>query len=187
MSSRCAVALCTLLLYAGAAIAADLSPDQVKLRLRSASASAPADFSGKDLSDIDLGGIDFRNAKLQGASLFASKLVNADFRGADLRGANLNGAWLMGTDFGGADLSGASLLSVVVLGGTVKKMPNFAGAKMAGVKIAQIAMITRSSPADTPGTLSGTAPRNEVRSVNAKSTVCGVSSANRSGVRYTDW
>jgi uncharacterized protein YjbI with pentapeptide repeats len=105
------------------AVAADLSVEQVKDRISSATASAQADLSGKDLSDLDLSGIDFRHAKLQGASLFASKLVNCDFRGSDLRSANLNGAWLMGADFSGADLTGASLLSVVVLGGQVKKMP----------------------------------------------------------------
>jgi uncharacterized protein YjbI with pentapeptide repeats len=52
-----------------------------------------------------------------------------------LEDANLNGAWLMGTDFTGANLSRASLLSVVVLGGEVKKMPIFKSANMAGVKM----------------------------------------------------
>ena len=36
------------------ATAADLSPDQVRSTLSRATASTPADFSGKDLSDLDL-------------------------------------------------------------------------------------------------------------------------------------
>ncbi len=103
---------------------ADFSVDQVSTMLKGTSASRPADFSGKDLSDLDLSGLDFRHAKLRGVSFFGSKLVQTDLRGASLVGANLNGSWLMGTDFTGADLTRASLLSVVVLGGEVKKMPS---------------------------------------------------------------
>ena len=118
------------------AAAADLSEQQVRAQLaEAAQQTRPADFSGRDLSDLDLSGLDFRRARLAGTSLFGSKLVEADFREADLRGANLNGAWLMGTDFSRADLSGASLLSVVVLGGTVKKMPVFRQANLSGVKM----------------------------------------------------
>src|ERR1700752_3003902 len=75
--------------------AADLSADQVKALLKGASPSMPADFTGKDLSDLDLSGLDFRNARLSKVSFFGSKLVESDFRGATLTGANLNGAWLM--------------------------------------------------------------------------------------------
>ena len=122
-------------LGAGRAAAADFSIDQVRALLLKASASAPADFSGKDLSDLDLSGLDFRQARLNGVNFFGAKLVLADLRGAVLQGANLNGAWLMGTDFTGADLSRASLLSVVILGGTVKKMPIFRAANLSGAKM----------------------------------------------------
>lgn len=124
------------LLFSLPAAAADLSVQQVRAQLaEAAQQSRPADFSGRDLSDLDLSGLDFRRARISGASLFGSRLVEADFRDADLRGTNLNGAWLMGTDFSGANLSGASLLSVVVLGGTVKKMPVFRQANLSGVKM----------------------------------------------------
>ena len=43
-------------------IAADLSVDQVRAALKSASPTAAADFAGKDLSDLDLSGLDFRKA-----------------------------------------------------------------------------------------------------------------------------
>jgi uncharacterized protein YjbI with pentapeptide repeats len=135
---RMAIATMQLLLGAVAplnAAAADLSVDQVREMLARASSSSPANFEGKDLSDLDLSKFDFRKANLRRVSFFGSKLVQADFREATLAGANLNGAWLMGTDFTKADLTGASLLSVVVLGGEVKKMPIFKGANMSGVKM----------------------------------------------------
>ena len=106
-----------LAIAATASAAAELTAEQLRHRLKDASAATPVDLAGRDLSDLDLSGFDFQNAKLAGASLFASKLVNGNFKGSDLRSANLNGAWLMGADFSGADLTGASLLSVVVLGG----------------------------------------------------------------------
>jgi uncharacterized protein YjbI with pentapeptide repeats len=122
-------------LFATSAIAADLSVDQVRAAIANASPSVPADFAGKDLSDLDLSGLDFRKANLRGVNLFGSKLVQSDFREAILEGANLNGAWLMGTDFTAAKLNHASLLSVVVLGGEVKRMPIFKRADMIGVKM----------------------------------------------------
>src|ERR1044071_5205968 len=116
MNAKCAIKTWRVLLCAIACVsatAADLSLDQVRSMLSGAAPSTPADFSGKDLSDLDLSKLDFRKATLERA--------------------NLNGAWLMGTDFTGANLAGASLLSVVILGGEVKKMPIFKGAKMNGV------------------------------------------------------
>lgn len=78
-----------LLLALGAmnAGAAELSLDQVSAMLKRASPAAPADFTNKDLSDLDLSRLDFRNARLRGVNFFASKLVESDFRGATLVGA----------------------------------------------------------------------------------------------------
>jgi len=42
--------------------AADFTADQVRQRLASATDGKPADFARKDLSDLDLGHIDFRGA-----------------------------------------------------------------------------------------------------------------------------
>src|SRR5882762_7279738 len=75
--------------------AAELSAAQVRALLASATAEAPANLRGKDLSDIDLSGTDLRHADLTGANLFGTRLVSANLRGAILAGANLNGAWLM--------------------------------------------------------------------------------------------
>lgn len=161
---------------------AELSLDQVSARLNAASPSMPADFAGKDLSDLDLSGFDFRHANLAGVSFFGSKLVRSDFRGVALVGANLNGAWLMGTDFTGANLSRASLLSVVVLGGEVKKMPVFKGANMTGVRMI----------ADLPGAdLSGADFSRAMVGVNIKNQGMGqmrtdLSNANLAGTTLVD-
>lgn len=111
--------------------AADFTVAQIKHQL----ALGQGNLKGKDLSGLDLSGIDFRGADLSGANLFASKLVSANFSGANLSRATLNGAWLMGTNFTSANLVGASLLSVVILGGEVKEMPNFAGANLSEVRM----------------------------------------------------
>src|SRR5207248_8324432 len=95
----------------------------------------PANFSGKDLSDLDLSNIDFKRADLSGANLFATRLVSSNLEGARLVRANLNGAWLMGAKFSGADLSESSMLSLVILGGDVKEKPNFAGANLSRVRM----------------------------------------------------
>jgi len=154
------VAALQLVALAGtSAAAAEMPIEQVRATLLAASPSKPANLAGKDLSDLDLSGLDFHNADLRGASFFGSKLVQADMRGAQLEGANLNGSWLMGTDFTGANLTRASLLSVVILGGSVKKMPIFRNANMRGVKVI----------ADLPGAdLSGADFTGAVVGVNIK-------------------
>ncbi|MDR2725309.1 MAG: pentapeptide repeat-containing protein [Candidatus Adiutrix sp.] len=54
------------------------------------------DFSGQNLSDLDLTGFDLHNANLSGAYL----------RGTTLRGVDLSGANLQGTSLRGARVSG---------------------------------------------------------------------------------
>ena len=115
--------------------AAEYSIEQIEATLKGSSSQSPADFAGKDLSDLDLSRFGFRNANVRDANFFASRLIQADFRGAHLEGANLNGAWLMGTNFAGAHMAQASLLSVVVLGGQVKQTPIFEGADLTGAKM----------------------------------------------------
>ena len=143
------------------AAAAELSIEQVRAALRAASPSKPANLAGKDLSDLDLSGLDLRNADLRGASFFGSKLVQTDLRGAQLEGANLNGSWLMGTDFTGANLTRASLLSVVILGGSVKKMPIFKSANMRGVKVIADLPGADLSGADFTGAMVGVNIKNQ--------------------------
>jgi uncharacterized protein YjbI with pentapeptide repeats len=55
------------------------------------------------------GGLDLREADLQGAALPAANLAGADLSGANLRGADLQRADLRGAALAGADLSGCDL------------------------------------------------------------------------------
>lgn len=86
------------------------------------------DFSGIDLSGVDLcernlqharmkgcnfdkavlKGVDFRNALLREASFGGTDLSGVDFSGAHLGGAIFNGADLSGVNFAGANLESAS-------------------------------------------------------------------------------
>ncbi|MGH8717676.1 MAG: pentapeptide repeat-containing protein, partial [Burkholderiales bacterium] len=58
------VGLCLLALPA---LAADLNPEQVRAALEKATAQQPADFTGKDLSNLDLSQLDFKGANLSKA------------------------------------------------------------------------------------------------------------------------
>ena len=67
----------------------------------------------------------------------------------------------MGTDFTGADLTRASLLSVVILGGEVKKMPIFKDANMRGVKMIADLPGADLSGADFSGAMVGVNIKNQ--------------------------
>ncbi len=66
-------------------------------------------FSGADLKEANLMGVDFWGAKLSGAQLAFVRLDGADFRNAELEGANLSFAELKGADLSLANLKGAKL------------------------------------------------------------------------------
>jgi uncharacterized protein YjbI with pentapeptide repeats len=66
-------------------------------------------FSGADLSDIDLAYAHFENADLSGANLSGACLWRANFGRADLSGANLTQTDLQETKFYDANLSRANL------------------------------------------------------------------------------
>jgi uncharacterized protein YjbI with pentapeptide repeats len=119
--------------------AADLSPEEVRAVLERASVEHPADFSGKNLSELDLSGFDFSHANLAGVDLFGAKLVGANLSGAKLSGARLDLAWIIRADFRGADLSQASLFGPVVATGMGTpppgEAPRFAGADLSGARV----------------------------------------------------
>lgn len=101
-----------MLIMAGAThgLAADVTAHDVAERLFKA--SAPVDLSGKDLSFLDLAGLDFKQAYLSGVSLYGSDLTRASLKGVDLTGAKLDNAIVTRSDFSSAHLMGATLLSV---------------------------------------------------------------------------
>lgn len=134
-----ALPLAAALLTAGLAIAADLSVEEVRALLEKATPEGPADFSGKNLSELDLSGLDFKRANLARADLFGTKLVGANLSHANLSGARLDLAWIMRADFTGANLTQASMFGPVVAtslaGPEPRDAPRFASADFSGARV----------------------------------------------------
>jgi len=69
-----------------------------------------SNLTGRDLSDLNLCGKNFRGVDLTDADLSYSILNGLDLRNTILKNTNLIGADLSWTDFAGADLTGADLM-----------------------------------------------------------------------------
>ena len=81
------------------------------------------DFTGTEIINKDLRGVDLSNASFEGGSLYASDLTGANltgvnFRNAVLRRTDLKDATLAGTDFSDADLSFARNANLQAAGTT---------------------------------------------------------------------
>jgi uncharacterized protein YjbI with pentapeptide repeats len=74
-----------------------------------------ADFTGADLSDCALVGVDGQEACFEGANLRNAGLVSADLHDANCTGANLTNTRLAGLDVEGADFSGANIIGARAL------------------------------------------------------------------------
>jgi len=132
----CAIA--TGIACGGTAVAADLTVKQVIERLLQSTPERVADFSGLDLTYLDLSDIDFRRANLAGADLFGSDLSRAKLSGADLSRARLDRTIIIGTDFAEANLTNASLLRPAAFSSyevRAHEAPRFAGADLSGARV----------------------------------------------------
>eukprot|EP00730_Choanoeca_flexa_P004172 TRINITY_DN11619_c0_g2_i7.p1 TRINITY_DN11619_c0_g2~~TRINITY_DN11619_c0_g2_i7.p1 ORF type:complete len:730 (+),score=135.69 TRINITY_DN11619_c0_g2_i7:127-2316(+) len=67
-------------------------------------------FTGSDLSKMDLSGINFRYAKLDDCNLSHCQLQNCCFEGASLKGAKLDHSVMMGCNLSRANFEQASLI-----------------------------------------------------------------------------
>ena len=81
------------------------------------------DFTGTEIINKDLSGVDLSNASFEGGSLYSSNLTGANltgvnFRNATLRRVDLKDAMLAGTDFNEADLSFAQNANLAGAGTT---------------------------------------------------------------------
>src|ERR1700682_2811720 len=86
-------------------VSAEMTRAQGEGALAMATAAAPADFTGKRLSSLDLSGLD-----LSGAIFRAARLNKTKLAGANLDRAVLDQAWLLEADLTGANVRGADLL-----------------------------------------------------------------------------
>ena len=91
-------------------VSSEMTRGQVEGALAITTANAPADFSGKRLSSLDLSGLD-----LSGAIFRAARLNKTKLAGAKLDRAILDQAWLLQADLTGASLKGANLFASQML------------------------------------------------------------------------
>jgi quinoprotein dehydrogenase-associated probable ABC transporter substrate-binding protein len=103
-----------------------LTREQVVATLAGASPSAPADFYSRNLSGLDLSGIDFK-----GANLSAAVLNRANLTRADLSRCNLTVSFAEGANLTDAKLQGAMMFSMQLQGADLKRA-NLSGARFIG-------------------------------------------------------
>ena len=103
-----------------------LTREQVLATLAKAPASAPADFYAKNLSGLNLSGVDFK-----GANLTAAVLNRSDLTGANLSRCNLTVSFAEGANLASADLRGAMMFSMQLQGANLKGA-NLSGARLIG-------------------------------------------------------
>lgn len=117
--------------------ASDVSARAVTEALFHASSTAPISYAGRDLSFLDLAGLDFKKANLAGTNLYGADLSKSNLSETDLAGARLDNADVSQADFSGANLKGATLLTVSAHQSTnPADAPKFSGADLSDSHIA---------------------------------------------------
>src|SRR5258708_23767904 len=91
-------------------VSAEMTRGEIEAALAIASGAAPADFTGKRLSTLDLSGLD-----LSGAIFRAARLNKTKLAGAKLDRAILDQAWLLQPDLTRASLKSANLFASQML------------------------------------------------------------------------
>jgi uncharacterized protein YjbI with pentapeptide repeats len=162
-------------------VSAEMTRAEVEAAVSKGTAAAPADFTGKKLSNLDLSGLDlsgaifraarlnktkFTGAKLDRAVLDQAWLLEADFTAASLKGANLFAAQMLRARLGGVDLSQRRALRPISLGAQVRARDRGAGPQVSKVPIAANPNVhSRKAPATQ--VYSRTGPLTAFNSVNA--------------------
>lgn len=75
--------------------------------------SATCDLSNKDLGYLEFDGLDLRHCKMVNTSFFGAYLRGANLKGANLKGAYLNLARLEKADLSNADLTDATIFQAI--------------------------------------------------------------------------
>lgn len=120
------------------ASAADMAAREVTEALVKASRDAPADFSGLDLTYLDLSMLDFKGANLADADLYGTDFTSANLANADLSFTRLDRAVLIRADLSGAKLADATILRPTVFSDMrfdQDEAPSFRGAMMQRVRV----------------------------------------------------
>lgn len=118
--------------------AADFTARQVTELLFQSGETVVNRLSGRDLSQLDLSGLDFKSARLAGSNLYGVDLTRSTLKGSDLSGSKLDRAVITGADFSHANLAGASLQRPTVFSDMRfdrTEAPIFAHANLTGARV----------------------------------------------------
>ena len=151
----------TPLFLAGTGRPAQVSLREISEALARATPEHPIDFAGRDLSYLNLSGLNLAQARLAGADLHGADLTDANLSRADLAGANLDHAVIIRANFGAANLPHASLRGLAAystLEPLAAEAPNFAGANLSGAAIYFRLGRVNLRGADLSGVQMGTGP-----------------------------
>jgi len=131
-------ALTAFVIPAASAQAAEFSARDVTTQLFQLQSGVTPDFSRRDLTELDLSGIDFKKANLTGAKMFGADLSRTNLTNADLSGANMDRANIIGARLDGANLSGVTMLrptTAANLEEVARDAPSFKGARLTDTRI----------------------------------------------------
>ncbi len=148
------------------AVAAEMTAREVTQLLFKAEGQGTVDLSKKDLTFLDLSGINFKHASFEGADLHGVVFSDSNLEGANLKGVRLNLATLTRTNFTNANLEGASLLRVAFTASQEPRpseTPLFIGANLRGARLHSRLDYTDFTGADFSGANFGPEdPKNEL-------------------------
>lgn len=130
--------LLVLALSARAPQAGEITVRDLTTMLYHADRAKPPHFSGIDLRELDLSGLDFKGATIADTNFFGADLSRADLSHAKLKGCHLDRVTIIGTRFDGADLSDTSFLrpsTFSTLAAPASEAASFAGTNLTHARI----------------------------------------------------
>lgn len=117
---------------------ADFTAREITLALFKAKPGEKLDYAGRDLTYLDLSGLDFKQASMSRADLYGVDFTDASLKGADLSHTRLDRAVLIRADLSGANLAGATIYRPTVytdMSSNLGDAPKFAGANLTGIRV----------------------------------------------------
>lgn len=116
---------------------ADLTVREISTALYRALPGERLDYTGLDLTYLDLSGLDFKGAVLAKTDLYGTDFTGANLKGTDLTGARLDRSVLIRADLSGANLVGATIFRPTIysdMNNNIADAPRFSGANLTGVR-----------------------------------------------------
>jgi len=117
---------------------ADFTAREITQQLFKAKPGERVDYAGRDLTYLDLSGLDFKQARLSRSDLYGVDFTGSDLKGADMSYARLDRAVLIRADMSGANLRGSTIFRPTVysdMQNSPADAPRFAGANLTGVRV----------------------------------------------------